>query len=146
MHGNPNIEIGKEFYMFTIKSGSVMGPKQFHIHHETVIRSGTICQTQIATLLYSGLQKQLLSKCCVQNKMVCPYFGIVNALCLLINVCFYCRCETNFGTLHSVDIYYMFRQRATASFVMSVYPSVCMSVCPSAWNNSSTPDGTASVV
>jgi hypothetical protein len=55
--------------MFAIKSGLVMGPKQLHIRHETVIRCDTICQTETAALLDSGLQKQLLSKCCVQKKL-----------------------------------------------------------------------------
>jgi len=40
--------------MFAIQFGQVMRPKQLHIHHETVIRSDTICQTEIATLLDSG--------------------------------------------------------------------------------------------
>jgi hypothetical protein len=116
--------------MFAIKCGPVMGPKQLHIHHEAVILSNAICQTDIATLLDCGLQKQFLSKCCVQNKMVCPFFGIDNALCLLINVCVHCRCETNFRTLYIqlTSTTCFGEKQQLASSCLSILPSVCLSV------------------
>jgi hypothetical protein len=87
--------------MFAIKSGPVMGPKQLHFRRETVIRRhDTICQTESATLLDSGVTKTASVKILCPQKIVCPYFGIVKTLCFLINVCVYCRCEPTVRTLY----------------------------------------------
>lgn len=77
--------------MFAIKSGLVMGPNQIHIRHETVIRRDTICLTDTAAYLDSWVTKTAFVKMLCPQKIVCPYFGIVKALCWLINICVYCR-------------------------------------------------------
>ena len=66
-----------------------MGPSHLHIRHETVIRRDTICQTENAVLLDSWVTKTASLKMLCPQKSVCPYFGIVNASCVLINVSVY---------------------------------------------------------
>lgn len=81
--------IGKD-YVFAIKSGRVMRPKQFHIRHETVIRRDTICQTESVALLDSWVTKTASCQDIMSTKQFLPLFWyrqravIVNqCLCLL---------------------------------------------------------------
>jgi hypothetical protein len=113
--------------MFAIKSGQVMEPNQVHFRHETVIGRDIICQTEIATILVSWVAKSASVKMsCPQNCL--PLFFY--ALCLLINVCVYCRCETNFGTLYIQlpSTACSGEKQELASLCLSFRPHVCLSV------------------